>query len=75
MATLGELHPSELALLQARAKQLSEEVGVEVIIDYVAIKDGRVIAALKAGGSSRAIYDAVPVTAPRNPRWRKGDAS
>jgi hypothetical protein len=75
---LGEQFPDELNALQLRAREMSEQLGVEIVVDHVGVKGGRVIGALKpADGSMMGIvYVAVPTGANKRKRWwRGGDAA
>jgi hypothetical protein len=75
---LGQQYPAELDALQRRAKEMSEQLGIEIIVDHVGVKGGRVIGALKPtdGSMLGTVYVAVPIASNKRARWwRGGDAA
>jgi hypothetical protein len=74
---LGQQYPDELDALQRRAREMSEQLGIEIIVDHVGVKGGRVIGALKpTNGMLGTVYVAVPIATNKRSRWwRGGDAA
>jgi hypothetical protein len=74
--TLGEQYPAELEALRRRAAEMSEQLGIEIVIDHVGVKSGRVIACLKPADGSYVgtVYTAVTIKH-RNSFWRGGNAA